>query len=901
MAGARIHISLFKKWLLLLAVALLCNYFTEAATGNLPDTLRKYRSSNQLTEWIYAQLQWPATSPAEKAILLKQAITNRWRLPQNNEEVQAWQDLLINHGYTLLLSGDIVASTDAYQQAFEWARQHAAITDENLVLEYILKPLGNNYTRLGDYQQALFIHQKALALAVSLNDKSAIAGTYSNLANTTASMGQLQQSLRYCQEGFKTANKKSALYGLLLSEEADASSRLQQTDNAQKSIRESIRILQQQPAQDQEAAHWLFMAYQQAGDINLSTPAVAMQYYQEALRCMPRMKVPRKREQAKLYQRLGQLYLAQQKLPEARYWLDSCRNTLLPGKKFEQLQAEDMYGEYTLLDMLFSLGNLYTQLEQPEAAMKAYQLCFATENKLHNEYVSAASKEMAVSDSRSRYEAAIESAWQYWSKTKQPQYQQQILQFMESSKSQLLWEEMQLQAVSRNDSISKRIRLLEQAQVYYHKEALQAGGNDSLLKVQQQRVAWDLATLRKKIPAVSNDTFSLARLQQLIPPKHIIRSYFAGAAALYAIELDTKGIRFTSRQAVTPQWYDSLLHFRQHFFENGSQPMTNAPRLYYGAAYNLYRQLFAAHPLQHGNTYIFMPDGALSTVPLEALVTSPVFPAAISRWPFLVKEATISYAYSLRTWQAQMTNSRNTRGFSGFFIVKQPNGQPDLKGAGEEKKLIEPAINNGTWYVNEQATAAGFRQALALSAVVHISTHAFIKQQNQHAPHIALYDAPFYLFELNGLPQHPAMVVLSACGTADGRLVTGEGLQSMAHAFMSAGTPAVVAASWNVNDATTPTLMQNFYTALTTQPNAAIALQQAKINWLENLDVTELHKLPYYWAALRYQGNTLALQQGIQEKQHPSWSWLILLALLSGSWLVISRKNKNKRLVNPGE
>ncbi|NSL90069.1 CHAT domain-containing protein [Chitinophaga sp. Mgbs1] len=878
MAEVCAYISLCKKWC---PVWVFLFLFSGRGSAQPTDSLYHYRSHNQLSAWIYAQLQQPAASAAEKSVLLNKAITAAWRQPQTDEEVQAWQDLLINHGYTLLMSGDIVSSTAAYQQAFEWARSHTAVTDESLVLEYILKPLGNNYTRLGDYEQALFIHRKALALAVSLDDKAAMAGTYSNLANTAGTMGQLEQALRYCREGFKAAAPNSAIYGLLLSEAADAAFRLQQQATAADNIRRSIRILERQPAGDKEAAHWLFMAYQQAGDIHIADSVIARQYYQQALQCLYRRQVNRKREQARLYQRLARYYVQLQQPQQALAWADSCAAILLPGKKWATLTEQDMYGEYTLLDMLFMRAAACNQLQQRDATLHAYRLCFATENKLHSQYISHTSKELAVSDSRQRYESAIAAAYQGWIQTRQERYRHAILEFMESSRSQLLWEEMQRGRQQHSgDTLLRRIRLLEQAQVYYQKEALQAGGADSLLQARQQRIAWDLATLRKKLPAAQTDTMSLSFLLKSLPNKHIIRSYFTGATALYTVEAGQHGIRYADRQEVVPGWYDSIRHFRQHYFEEGDKAMVNAPGAYYAAAYRLYTQLFQAHPLPAGITCILMPDGVLNTLPAEALVTKPVCPAAIDRWPFVVKEATISYAYSLRTWQAQRTSAASSKGFSGFFIARQPGGLPDLQGVEEEKRRISPAINNGSWYLNEQATTGNFRQALLQSAVVHISTHAFLKAQQQDAPHIALYDKPFYLFELNGLTTHPAMVVLSACGTGDGRLVSGEGVQSMAHAFIAAGTPAVVAASWNVNDATTPQLMQQYYIGLTTQPNAAIALQRAKLNWLENLDVTDMHKLPYYWAALQYQGDTLALQQGIREKQYRGLYWLALIGIL---------------------
>ncbi|MBO9728101.1 MAG: CHAT domain-containing protein [Chitinophaga sp.] len=879
MAEVKSYAPLTKHLLLLLAAAglFIC--------WQTPDTTKR-----PLAAWIYAQIQLPAATPTAKAQQLKQAINNAGRTPSSTEDIQAWQDLLINLGYAFLQSGDIISSTDAYQQAFEWARQHNAVTDPSLVLEYILKPLGNNYTRLGDYEQALFIHRIALEFARELDDRQAMAATYSNLANTAANMGDLPQSLVYCRKGLQLADKHSATYGLLLSEQADACQQLQQYSAAKKSIQQSITILRQQPAANTEAAHWLFMAYQQAGDIYLSTPAIAAQYYRQAAAMPESKRTLRQREQARLFLRMGKLQLLLQQPRQALALLDSCAHILLPGKDIRRLSNRDIYGEYTLLDLLFTTAGAYQSLQEPTTALTLYRLCFATERELRHQYVSAAAKETAISDSRYRYETAIHLAWRCWQTTHDPQYQQAMLQFMENSKSQLLWEEMQQQThYAGNDTLHKRIRLLEQAQLYYRKEALQTGHPDSLLQQREQRISWDLATLRKKIhpaPGTDTDVFPLDSILRILAPQQLIRTFFTGQQTLYTVELDQHGIRYIDSSAIDG---NNILRFSQQYFETGPQAMLNNPKAYYNAAYQLYTQLFAPHPLQAGYTYLLMPDGALSTLPIDALVSNARYTPAIGKWPFLVKQATISYAYSLRTWWLQMQATAHPKGFSGFFISQQQAGLANLQGVKKEQESLQPIISNGRWYVNEQAHTTAFRQALGQSAVVHISTHAFTQKDSSAAPHIMLYDAPFYLFELSGLSQHPSLVVLSACKTGDGRLVTGEGIQSMAHAFMAGGTPAVVAAGWNVNDATAPLLMQSFYTQLLKQNNAAVALQQAKINWLNDPAVSDLHKLPYYWAALSFQGNTKAVV--LQAPRH-YWYWALLLipATIAG-WYFTRKKS----------
>ena len=60
----------------------------------------------------------------------------------------------------------------------------------------------------------------------------------------------------------------------------------------------------------------------------------------------------------------------------------------------------------------------------------------------------------------------------------------------------------------------------------------------------------------------------------------------------------------------------------------------------------------------------------------------------------------------------------------------------------------------------------------------------------------------------------PQLVVLSACRTALGREVYGEGLIGLTRGFMYAGAPRVVSSVWNVDDRASAQLMARFYEAM---------------------------------------------------------------------------------------
>ena len=68
------------------------------------------------------------------------------------------------------------------------------------------------------------------------------------------------------------------------------------------------------------------------------------------------------------------------------------------------------------------------------------------------------------------------------------------------------------------------------------------------------------------------------------------------------------------------------------------------------------------------------------------------------------------------------------------------------------------------------------------------------------------------------------LAVLSSCATASGRILSGEGVQGLCTAFLSAGVPAVLATLWEVEDRTTARFMDRFYAGLSSGSHAAKAL-----------------------------------------------------------------------------
>jgi CHAT domain-containing protein len=142
--------------------------------------------------------------------------------------------------------------------------------------------------------------------------------------------------------------------------------------------------------------------------------------------------------------------------------------------------------------------------------------------------------------------------------------------------------------------------------------------------------------------------------------------------------------------------------------------------------------------------------------------------------------------------------------------------------------------------------------------LVHLATHGLINSQHPELSGIVLslvnengqpQDGFLRLHEVYNLKLSADLVVLSACQTALGREVKGEGLIGLTRGFMYAGAARVVASLWNVEDKATATLMRRFYQQILTngqRPAAALRVAQVSM-WQEK-------KAPYFWAAFLLQG-----------------------------------------------
>jgi CHAT domain-containing protein len=190
-------------------------------------------------------------------------------------------------------------------------------------------------------------------------------------------------------------------------------------------------------------------------------------------------------------------------------------------------------------------------------------------------------------------------------------------------------------------------------------------------------------------------------------------------------------------------------------------------------------------------------------------------------------------------------------------------GYPRLAATRQEADAIVRLAPEGTALRAlgfDASRAAATSPELAQYRIVHFATHGVFDNESPGLSGVVLsmfgeraqpQDGVLRLHDIYGLHLPAELVVLSACGTALGKPVRGEGLVGIVRGFMYAGAKRVVASLWKVDDDATGEMMERFYRGMLVEGRSpAAALREAQVGmWRQ-----ERWRPPYYWAAFLLQG-----------------------------------------------
>jgi CHAT domain-containing protein/tetratricopeptide (TPR) repeat protein len=245
---------------------------------------------------------------------------------------------------------------------------------------------------------------------------------------------------------------------------------------------------------------------------------------------------------------------------------------------------------------------------------------------------------------------------------------------------------------------------------------------------------------------------------------------------------------------------------------------------------------------------MIVPDGALGRLPFDALV--------LRDDRYLLERYSVSYVPSATA--AIGLAQRRQADAPGTLVLADPRfagetsagaagadvfrgamagraALPRLRGSAREARAVARYSDAALVRRRADASEAWVKQnSLTPYGVLHFATHALVDEGSVTNTALALApgdgeDGFVNAGELLNLKLAADLVVLSACRTAGGVLLRGEGVQGLANPLLAAGARSVAATWWPIGDAASVRLVDEFYAALASGLPVGDALQRAKL------------------------------------------------------------------------
>jgi CHAT domain-containing protein len=253
-----------------------------------------------------------------------------------------------------------------------------------------------------------------------------------------------------------------------------------------------------------------------------------------------------------------------------------------------------------------------------------------------------------------------------------------------------------------------------------------------------------------------------------------------------------------------------------------------------------------------------IPDKNLSYIPFAALVS----PASQK---YLIEEYALTTSQSPSVFLACSRNATQKTRVKSERLLSVGNPRfdrtafpdlDDLPSAKQEAVEIGANYKDNISLLEADATTTAVKHEMPRSDVVHLALHSVLDSdlplnsslllaKNGSQSQLRAYE--IYRLDL----ERTRLVVLSSCQSGAERYYDGEGMASLARAFISAGVPLVVASLWPVDSTATEKLTVQFHKERG-QNSSAHALANAQRAMLHGSE--KRFQSPFYWAAFTLNG-----------------------------------------------
>jgi len=238
-------------------------------------------------------------------------------------------------------------------------------------------------------------------------------------------------------------------------------------------------------------------------------------------------------------------------------------------------------------------------------------------------------------------------------------------------------------------------------------------------------------------------------------------------------------------------------------------------------------------------TLVFVPDGALRTIPMAALHDGK---------QFLVAKYAVGITPSLNLTDPRPIKREDMKVLA-VGVTEAVQGFPALPNVSAELQALHTLLGSET-LVDKEFVAANLEKKLKDEqfTIVHVASHGEFGNEVDKT-FLLTFDDKLSLDRLNQMvgvfrfrDDPLELLTLSACETAAGDDRAALGLAGIA---IKAGARSALATLWNINDEASVDLVVDFYRGLKDPSiSRAVALQRAQIKMLEN----PRYEHPGFWS-----------------------------------------------------
>ncbi|MBN2212621.1 MAG: CHAT domain-containing protein [Bacteroidales bacterium] len=809
---------------------------------------------------------------------------------------------------------------------FDKAEEHLRLNPEKYARELggTLVNKGIVYSSLGDYTRAKMTEEMALKIMLTFDDSETRKRTinlYNILANINKDLKEYREGIEHFMQAEKLALEYNPdflhlIYGNL-------GNIYLHTGNFQKGeyyYKKAISAYHEQHISQPLALALIYNNYAELC-LNNQFFEKSFRLNKEALRHAMKNKYEKNPTTSNIYNLFGQYYEAKAAYDSALHYYQravcSLFNDFNDLSVYANPGTSGTISKIHLLKCLKSKAGAFKKYFQHsrdmpdmQASVETYDLALKLIDEIRSGYQDEKSKLYLNENERITYDEAIDAAYEMFETTGDDRYKHLVFDYSEKSKASVLLSALR-DVGAKNfggipGSMLKQESDLVRDIAFYSEQIYEERKRDrpDSLKID----LWErkLFSIKESyddlISAFENNypeyyalkyqkgMVTIGEIQNRIQRKTSVLEYALTGSMLYTFLISKNGFDISAQplDSVFYGTYDSMLE--SIGYVDPTRHDEKKFNQFVFSALSMYKYL--VEPLAaniESKRLIIIPDGALSMIPFEALITDagqiPGGHPDYKDLPLLLKEYAVSYAHSSTTLFLHQTvaGEKSSGGLLAFAPsydgedINTLRGLPrnnyrknltPIPGAREEVKQIT-RLFRGKVLVDEDATELAFKEYAGDYNILHLAMHTVIDNQNPMYSKLVFTattdsteDNMLNTHEIYNLSLRARMVVLSSCSSGEGLLKRGEGVISLARGFSYAGCPSLVMTLWEVEDRVSVDLIVEFYKYLKKGFQKDVALQKAKLDFLS--DQPQLLSHPFYWSPYQCIGDTSPLRSPLK-------------------------------------